>query len=208
MGVIAGGAGAVDTATESAEDDAAAGAAALAALSVGAGDAVVGISASGRTPYVLAAVGFARKRGALTIGLACNAGSELSAAVEHPIEVVVGPEFIAGSTRLKAGTAQKLVLNMLSTLTMVRLGKTYGNLMVDVRVTNEKLRDRAIRIVAQAAGVGHAEAEAALREAADDAKVAVTMLRSGRERRCGAGEARRRRRQPPPRARRVTRPCG
>ncbi len=96
-----------------------------------------------------------------------------------PIEVVVGPEFIAGSTRLKAGTAQKLVLNMLSTLTMVRLGRTYGNLMVDVRVTNAKLRDRATRIVEQVAGVDHVAAAAALAEAGDDAKVAVTMLRTG-----------------------------
>jgi N-acetylmuramic acid 6-phosphate etherase len=93
--------------------------------------------------------------------------------------VLVGPEFIAGSTRLKAGTAQKLVLNMLSTLTMVRLGKTYGNLMVDVRVTNAKLRDRATRIVEQVAGVDRAAAASALAEAGDDAKVAVTMLRTG-----------------------------
>jgi N-acetylmuramic acid 6-phosphate etherase len=186
LAVIAGGQVAVSTATESAEDDGAAGARALTALGVGAADAVVGISASGRTPYVISAIEHARALGALTVGLACNAGSELSAAVEHPIEVLVGPEFIAGSTRLKAGTAQKLVLNMLSTLTMVRLGKTYGNLMVDVRVTNAKLRDRATRIVAQAAGVGHAEAATALVAASDDAKVAVTMLHAG----VGAGEAR------------------
>ena len=121
--------------------------------------------------------------GALTVGLACNAGSALSAAVEHPIEVLVGPEFIAGSTRLKAGTAQKLVLNMLSTLTMVRLGKTYGNLMVDVRVTNEKLRDRATRIVEQVAGASREEAAAALDAAGEDAKVAIVMLRAGRRRR-------------------------
>ena len=152
---------------------------ALGALGLGPTDAVVGISASGRTPYVLGAVERARAAGALTVGLACNAGAELSAAVEHPIEVLVGPEFIAGSTRLKAGTAQKLVLNMLSTLTMVRLGKTYGNLMVDVRVTNAKLRDRATRIVEQVAGTDHAHAAAALAAAGDDAKVAVTMLRTG-----------------------------
>jgi N-acetylmuramic acid 6-phosphate etherase len=120
-----------------------------------------------------------RDYGALRALLRSDAGSELSAAVEHPIEVLVGPEFIAGSTRLKAGTAQKLVLNMLSTLSMVRLGKTYGNLMVDVRVTNAKLRDRATRIVEQAAGADHAEAAAALAAAGDDAKLAVTMLRTG-----------------------------
>jgi len=179
MGVIAGGQVAVSTASESAEDHPDSGAQAIAVLGVGAHDAVVGISASGRTPYVLGAIARARVAGALTVGLACNADSELSAAVEHPIEVLVGPEFIAGSTRLKAGTAQKLVLNMLSTLTMVRLGKTYGNLMVDVRVTNAKLRDRATRIVEQVAGVDATAAASALAEAGGDAKVAVTMLRTG-----------------------------
>ena len=179
MGVIAGGQVAVSTASESAEDHPDSGAQAIAVLGVGAHDAVVGISASGRTPYVLGAIARARVAGALTVGLACNADSELSAAVEHPIEVLVGPEFIAGSTRLKAGTAQKLVLNMLSTLAMVRLGKTYGNLMVDVRVTNAKLRDRATRIVEQVAGVDPSAAASALAEAGEDAKVAVTMLRTG-----------------------------
>jgi len=179
LGVIAGGQVAVSTSSESAEDHPDSGAQAIAVRGVGAHDAVVGISASGRTPYVLGAIARARVAGALTVGLACNADSELSAAVEHPIEVLVGPEFIAGSTRLKAGTAQKLVLNMLSTLAMVRLGKTYGNLMVDVRVTNAKLRDRATRIVEQVAGVDPSAAASALAEAGDDAKVAVTMLRTG-----------------------------
>jgi N-acetylmuramic acid 6-phosphate etherase len=179
LGVIAGGQVAVSTASESAEDDRVAGVAALAALSVDHTDAIVGISASGRTPFVLGAIENARGRGALTVGLSCNAGSELSAAAELAIEVLVGPEFIAGSTRLKAGTAQKLVLNMLSTLTMVRLGKTYGNLMVDVRVTNAKLRDRATRIVEQAAGVSREAASGALAAAHDDAKVAIAMLRTG-----------------------------
>jgi N-acetylmuramic acid 6-phosphate etherase len=188
VAVLAGGPGAVSDATESAEDDAAAGVQALAALGVGAGDAVLGISASGRTPYVLAAVRYARECGAVTAGLVCNAGSELSAVAEHAIEVLVGPELIAGSTRLKAGTAQKLVLNMLSTLVMVRLGRTYGNLMIDVRVTNEKLRDRARRIVAQAAGVGLEEAAVALAAAGEDAKLAAAMLRL----RVGADEARER----------------
>ena len=119
--------------------------------------------------------------------------------------MLVGPEFIAGSTRLKAGTAQKLVLNMLSTLTMVRLGKTYGNLMVDVRVTNEKLRDRATRIVEQAAGASREEAAAALDAAGEDAKVAIAMLRAGVDAERGAGAARRRRRPPAPRARRMSR---
>jgi N-acetylmuramic acid 6-phosphate etherase len=179
LGVIAGGQVAVSTASESAEDHPDSGAQAIAVLGVGAADAVVGVSASGRTPYVLGAIERARAAGALTIGLACNEGSPLSAAVDVAIEVLVGPEFIAGSTRLKAGTAQKLVLNMLSTLSMVRLGKTYGNLMVDVRVTNAKLRDRATRIVEQVAGVEHAVAATALAEAGDDAKVAIAMLRTG-----------------------------
>ncbi|HEY8582657.1 MAG TPA: N-acetylmuramic acid 6-phosphate etherase [Capillimicrobium sp.] len=175
VGHIAGGPGAVSTATEAAEDDAQA----ARAIPVTERDAVVGISASGRTPYVLGAIEHATARGALTVGLVCNPGAPLSAAVEHPIEVVVGPEFIAGSTRLKAGTAQKLVLNMLSTLTMVRLGKTYGNLMVDVRVTNEKLRDRATRIVEQVTGAAHEDAARALAQAGDDAKVAAVMLHAG-----------------------------
>jgi N-acetylmuramic acid 6-phosphate etherase len=168
---------AVCAATEGDEDDAAAGVQALIDLGVGSGDAVLGVSASGRTPYVLSAVGHARDRGGLTAALVCNPDSELSTAVEHSIEVLVGPEFVAGSTRLKAGTAQKLVLNMVSTLVMVRLGRTYGNLMIDVRVTNEKLRDRARRIVAQAAGAELDEAAAALSAAGDDAKLAVAMLR-------------------------------
>ena len=121
---------------------------------------MVGISASGRTPYVLGAVEQARRAGRPDRSAwRATPSRELSARRRaSPIEVVVGPEFIAGSTRLKAGTAQKLVLNMLSTLTMVRLGKTYGNLMVDVRVTNEKLRDRATRIVEQVTGAPHDEA--------------------------------------------------
>ena len=174
----------MSTATESAEDDAAAGA----DIPVTAADVVVGISASGRTPYVLGAIEHANARGALTIGFACNTGSPLGAAADHAIEVVVGPEFIAGSTRLKAGTAQKLVLNMLSTLTMVRLGKTYGNLMVDVRVTNEKLRDRATRIVEQVTGAPHEDAARALAQAGDDAKLASVMLHG----QIGAEEARER----------------
>ncbi|RKQ86353.1 N-acetylmuramic acid 6-phosphate etherase [Solirubrobacter pauli] len=177
LGFIAGGPGAVSTATESAEDDPDGALDDLADLT--ADDAVVGISASGRTPYVLGAIAHARRRAALTVGLACNHDAPLSAAVEHPIEVLVGPEFVAGSTRLKAGTAQKLVLNMLSTLAMVRLGKTYGNRMVDVRVTNEKLRDRATRIVAQVADAAHEDAARALADAGDDAKVAAVMLRAG-----------------------------
>src|SRR3954449_11338215 len=189
LAVIAG--GAVSEAAESAEDDYEAGARDLPGVTQA--DAVVGISASGRTPYVLGAIAHARAAGALTVALAGNAAPKLSPAADHAIEVLVGPEFIAGSTRLKAGTAQKLVLNMLSTLTMVRAGRAYGNLMGDVRVTNAKLRDRATRIVEQATSASREEAAAVLAEAGDDAKIAVTMLRTGmnadgaRERLAAAG---------------------
>jgi N-acetylmuramic acid 6-phosphate etherase len=179
VGILAGGSDAFALADEGAEDDAEAGRASIAAHAVQARDAVVGIAASGRTPFVLGAMREARERGALTAGLSCNALAALSAEVDHPIEVDTGPELIAGSTRLKAGTAQKLVVNMISTLAMIRLGKTYGNLMVDVRATNEKLRARAVRIVEQAAGVDFATAQAALDAADRDAKVAILGLLTG-----------------------------
>ncbi|WP_151774333.1 N-acetylmuramic acid 6-phosphate etherase [Streptomyces abyssomicinicus] len=178
-GLIAGGPQALVTSVEGAEDDADAARADLDGLKLTAGDCVVGVSASGRTPYAVAAVEHARAAGALTVGVACNPGSPLAAAAEHPVEVVVGPELIAGSTRLKAGTAQKLVLNMISTITMVRLGKTYGNLMVDVRVGNEKLRARAHRIVALATGAGDAEVEAALEATGGEVKPAVLVVAAG-----------------------------
>lgn len=176
VGVLAGGDGAVPVSHEAIEDDAVAGGRDLAARAVDESDAVVGIAASGRTPYTLGAVGEARRRGALTIGVSCNAGAELSRRVDHPIEVVVGPEFIAGSTRLKAGSAQKLVLNALSTLAMVRLGKTFGDLMVDVRASNAKLRDRAGRIVGAATGADAPAVEQALSAAAGNVKTAIVML--------------------------------
>lgn len=179
VGVIAGGDEAVRTAVENSEDDTAAGAGDLQALSLTERDTVVGISASGRTPYVLAAIDYARTVGALTVGVACNSGAELSATAEIAIEAVAGPEFLAGSTRLKAGTAQKLVLNMLSTLTMIRLGKTYGNVMVDLRATNAKLRARSERTVMEIAGVGPAEAAALLGRADGSVKVALMMALSG-----------------------------
>ncbi|MEV0919757.1 N-acetylmuramic acid 6-phosphate etherase [Streptomyces sp. NPDC049967] len=174
VGLIAGGPSAMVTAVEGAEDSKELAAADLDALRLTADDTVVGISASGRTPYAIGAVEHARTKGALTIGLSCNADSALGAAAEHPVEVVVGPELLTGSTRLKAGTAQKLVLNMLSTITMIRLGKTYGNLMVDVRASNEKLRARSRRIVSLATGASDAEIEAAL--AATDGEVKNAIL--------------------------------
>lgn len=174
--VIAGGGDAILAAVEGAEDDTAAGRATVAEHGIGPADAVMGIAASGRTPYVLAAVRAARERGALTVGLSCNRGTPLSAEAQCAIEVLVGPEVLAGSTRLKAGTAQKLVLNMMSTIAMVRLGKTYGNLMVDLRVTNAKLRDRAVRIIERVSGVPRRDAEAALDAAGLNVKVAIMML--------------------------------
>ncbi|MGW2519985.1 N-acetylmuramic acid 6-phosphate etherase [Streptomyces sp. NPDC001617] len=176
VGLIAGGREAMVTSVEGAEDSAELARADLDALGLTASDTVVGISASGRTPYAIAAVEHARRQGALTIGVACNADSALAAAAEHGIEVVVGPELLTGSTRLKAGTAQKLVLNMLSTITMIRLGKTYGNLMVDVRASNEKLRARSRRIVALATGASDEEIERALAATDGEVKNAILVI--------------------------------
>ncbi|MBK3646390.1 N-acetylmuramic acid 6-phosphate etherase [Streptomyces sp. MBT33] len=176
VGLIAGGPAAMVTSVEGAEDSADLARADLDALALTSVDTVVGISASGRTPYAIAAVEHARRQGALTVGLACNADSALAAAAEHGIEIVVGPELITGSTRLKAGTAQKLVLNMLSTITMIRLGKTYGNLMVDVRASNEKLRARSRRIVALATGAPDEEIERALAATDGEVKNAILTL--------------------------------
>ncbi|MFR0353348.1 N-acetylmuramic acid 6-phosphate etherase [Streptomyces sediminimaris] len=174
VGLIAGGPEAMVSSVEGAEDSARLAREDLDALGLLAADTVVGVSASGRTPYAIAAVEHARARGALTVGLSCNAGSALAAAAEHGLEIVVGPELLTGSTRLKAGTAQKLVLNMVSTITMIRLGKTYGNLMVDVRASNDKLRARSRRIVALATGAPDDEIERAL--AATDGEVKNAIL--------------------------------
>ncbi|MFG2941829.1 N-acetylmuramic acid 6-phosphate etherase [Streptomyces sp. NPDC048282] len=179
VGVIAGGPEAMVTSVEGAEDSAELARKDLDALGVGPGDSVVGISASGRTPYAIGAVAHARALGALTVGLSCNEGSALAAAAEHGIEVVVGPELLTGSTRLKAGTAQKLVLNMLSTITMIRLGKTYGNLMVDVRASNDKLRARSRRIVALATGASDEEIEEALGATGGEVKNAILVILAG-----------------------------
>jgi N-acetylmuramic acid 6-phosphate etherase len=193
VALIAGGATAAATSQEEAEDDREAGASAVRKLGVGAGDAVVALSASGRTPYAAGALQEARDAGAATVALVSVDGSELGGIAEHEIVVLVGPEVIAGSTRLKAGTAQKLVLNMISTIAMVRLGKTYGNLMVDVVATNAKLRARVRRVVAAASGAAPDRVDAALDEAGGDAKVAIVSLvgdvdaRTARERLDAAG---------------------
>jgi N-acetylmuramic acid 6-phosphate etherase len=175
VGVIAGGPEAIQTAVENAEDDAEQGAAALESLGLRPEDSVVGISASGRTPYVLGALAFAKKVGAFTVGLSCNPDSPLGAAGDVGIEVVVGPEILTGSTRLKAGSAQKLVLNMISTIAMVRLGKVHGNLMVDMRATNDKLRARSERTVMLATGVDAETAARTLEATGGWIKAAILM---------------------------------
>lgn len=174
--VIAGGPQAVFRAQEGAEDDPDGGRRAIAELGLSRADSVVGIAASGSTPFVLGAIAQARAVGALTVGLSCNEGTALSAAAEHGIEVLVGPEVLAGSTRLKAGTAQKLVLNMFSTIAMVRLGKTYGNLMVDLHASNAKLRARAVRLVSTITGADAAEAQAALQATGMKVAPAAVMI--------------------------------
>lgn len=175
QGIIAGGEPALARASEASEDDASAGQSDLRKSGFLVGDVLIGIAASGRTPYVMGAVEHARGIGALTVGISCASRSNLSQAAEIAIEVVTGPEVIAGSTRMKAGTATKLVLNMISTAVMIRLGLVYSNLMVNVQPTNEKLRDRAIRIVAEAVGKSFGEAEALFEASGRAIKTAIVM---------------------------------
>ena len=179
VGWLAGGTRALTHASEGLEDDAEAGATAIDKLAIGPLDAVVGLTASGRTPFVLGAVDAARVRGAFTIGVACNVPSLLHQRVDVMIAPVTGPEVIAGSTRLKAGTAQKMILNMLSTGAMIKLGKTFGNLMVDVKATNAKLQERAIRIVQEATGLPRADAVTALEAAGGETKTAIVSVLAG-----------------------------
>lgn len=178
VGLIAGGARALTHAVEGAEDDAAQGAADLAALALTPNDIVVGIAASGRTPYVLGALSHARASGCRTVALTCNPGSALAALADIAIEPSVGPEVLTGSTRMKSGTAQKLVLNMLSTGTMIRIGKTFGNLMIDIQPGNRKLAARAARIVAEATGCTPERAETLLAHAGA-VKTAILMELAG-----------------------------
>ncbi len=179
QGFIAGGENALRQSAEAAEDDAKAGAALVQSLKVEKNDAVVGIAASGNTPWALGVIAEAKARGAATIGLSCNPGSKLTQAADIVIAPVVGPEVIAGSSRMKAGTAQKMVLNMLSTASMVQLGKVYGNLMVDVRPTNAKLRRRAARILQEAANVDAETARQTLELTGYQVKPALVMLLTG-----------------------------
>jgi N-acetylmuramic acid 6-phosphate etherase len=176
--LIAGGERAMFAAVEGAEDDAAQGAADLLALAVGRDDVVILVAASGTTPYVLGAAEAARARGALTIGVANNPGTPLAAACDCAVVLDTGPEVISGSTRLKAGTAQKIALNTLSSSLMVRLHKVYGNLMVDLRATNAKLQRRALALTMRASGSNEAAARAALAACGAQVKVAIVMLRA------------------------------
>ncbi|WP_225085438.1 N-acetylmuramic acid 6-phosphate etherase [Pectobacterium colocasium] len=176
IGLIAGGPGALLKAVEGAEDDPALGEADLKALDLTAVDMVIGLAASGRTPYVIGALRYARDVGCRTAAISCNPHSPIAQEAQVAISPVVGPEALTGSTRLKSGTAQKLVLNMISTGVMVKLGKVYQNLMVDVKATNVKLLDRACRIVVEATGAERERARQALVQADNEVKPAILML--------------------------------
>lgn len=179
VGLIAGGPGALLKAVEGAEDNAQLGVSDLQALELKPQDMVVGIAASGRTPYVIGALRYARQLGCHTAAVSCNPASPIAHEAEIAISPVVGPEALTGSTRLKSGTAQKLVLNMISTGAMVRIGKVYQNLMVDMQATNIKLVDRACRMVCQATGCSAEEAETALKQTQYEVKTAILMVLSG-----------------------------
>lgn len=179
VGLIAGGHTAILQAVENAEDNAGRGAQDLADIGFGARDVLVGIAASGRTPYVLGALAYAREQGAFTAALTCNPDSAMAQAADVALTPVVGPEVVTGSSRMKAGTAQKLVLNMLSTGAMIRSGKVYGNLMVDVEATNQKLVQRQINIVKQATECDDATAQQALTACGGHCKTAIVMVLAG-----------------------------
>jgi N-acetylmuramic acid 6-phosphate etherase len=179
QGIMAGGESALSRASETTEDDPAIGVRDLLARGFTSRDILVGLAASGRTPYVLGAVGEAKRMGAVTVGMSCTPGSDLANEVDIAITPLVGPEVVAGSTRLKSGTAQKLVLNMLSTGAFIRLGYVFGNLMVNVKPTNTKLIDRARRIVANAAGVSYERAGEVLAEAGNTVRTAILMAKTG-----------------------------
>jgi N-acetylmuramic acid 6-phosphate etherase len=174
-GIIAGGEKAIRYAVEDAEDDREAGREVV-NQQLGPKDVLIGIASSGRTPYVLGAVEKANERNILTIGIACNLGSELAKMAKYPIEIPVGPEVITGSTRLKAGTAQKMVLNMISTASMIKMGKVYKNLMVNVQATNEKLRKRSISIIQDITGLDESAAKEANEKANGDTRAAILMV--------------------------------
>ncbi len=180
QGIIAGGEAALSRATETTEDDPAIGVRDLIARGFTAQDVVCGIAASGRTPYVLGAIADANRLGAVTIGISCTPDSELARASKIAITLLTGPEVIAGSTRLKAGTATKLVLNMLSTGAFIKLGYVRGNLMVNVQPKNSKLRDRSVRIIATATGASYEEAERMLVDAGNNVRAAIDVWERGK----------------------------
>ena len=164
IGIIAGGDQAIRKAVEHAEDNPQQAWLDLEAHSINAQDVLIGIAASGRTPYVVGGLKKAREEGIVTGSITCNAGSKVAQNSDHPIEVIVGPEFVTGSTRMKSGTAQKLVLNMISTATMIKLGRVKGNKMVDMQLTNDKLVDRGVRMVMEELNIDEAEAAALLKQ--------------------------------------------
>jgi len=181
-GIMAGGEAALARATETSEDDPELGARDLRERGFSARDVLIGIAASGRTPYVLGAVAEGRRLGAVTVGISCTPDSQLARAVDIAITPLTGPEIIAGSTRMKAGTATKLVLNMISTAVFIRLGYVYGNLMVNVQPKNSKLADRARRIIAQAGGVSYDAAGELLTAAGNSVRTAIVMAKAGVDR--------------------------
>lgn len=178
QGIMAGGDAALSRATETSEDDSSIGARDIIGRGFVERDVLAGITASGRTPYVMGAIAEANRLGAFTIGISCTPDSELSRAVKLPITLLVGPEIVAGSTRMKAGTATKMVLNMLTTASFIRLGYVFGNLMVNVQPKNSKLADRARRIIAMAAGVSYDRAGELLAAAGNSVRTAIVMARA------------------------------
>lgn len=181
QGIVAGGVTALSGSVEAAEDDPEAAKAELRRRGLGSLDLVLGVAASGSTPYTLGAVRYARQVGAATVGLSCNTGSELSQLVDTPIEVVVGPEVVAGSTRMKSGTAQKMVLNMVTTATMIRLGRVHDGYMVGIKASSAKLADRSRRTLSSLTGLAPTEAGKALKLAGGDLRVALVMTLAGAE---------------------------
>lgn len=177
VGLIAGGEKALRYAIEGAEDDGEQAVKDLEAIQFTEKDALVGLAASGRTPYVLAALAYAKALGAVTVSVSCVKDAEVSQVVQYPIEAVVGPEVVTGSTRMKAGTAQKMILNMISTTLMIQAGKVYGNLMVDVQATNAKLIVRAERIITTTTGLGKEEAKLLFEESGHSVKTAIVMAK-------------------------------
>jgi N-acetylmuramic acid 6-phosphate etherase len=176
VGLIAGGSKAMTVAVEGAEDSLELAKEDLAKLAINEHDLVIGIAASGRTPYVIGGLDYAHNVGSKTASISCNKHAKITEHADFPIEVDAGSEFLTGSTRLKSGTAQKLILNMISTISMIGIGKVYNNLMVDVRPTNEKLVERAKRIIMQAAEVDYAVAEKYFVQAGENVKLAIVMI--------------------------------